>query len=343
MKIITHSLLLLCSLSTWAESTIDIYGERDRSFDKSILDHKKEILAVESNAANFLQAKTVNNGQFQKYIENKILLQEKIRRAYGFLNVDIETVHYSPGNQSTTIEVISRDTPQRFEYISPDYLNYLKEGRHDDIIAQANEYYALGSKLLIENTLIEDKQCQALSCTWGFQNKELQPYKKILTQGAQQNIKYLANILYTAKNPQRKTGAIVLLGFLSQPQEIIALLIPVLRDDNQGVRNLALTAIASTLDKAPQTKLNTQPFIKLLDSPFAIERSKSLDILLELSKSKKNANAIAKTGGKKLLTLLELKQPNNHLPAYQLLKKISGKTFAEYDLPAWEKWVSQHQ
>jgi hypothetical protein len=41
------------------------------------------------------------------------------------------------------------------------------------------------------------------------------------------------------------------------------------------------------------------------------------------------------------LRLLKLEQPNNHDPAYRILRTVSGENFGERDYAAWERWAAQ--
>jgi len=43
-----------------------------------------------------------------------------------------------------------------------------------------------------------------------------------------------------------------------------------------------------------------------------------------------------------LLKLLRLRQANNHEPAYEILKELSGKAFGDRDYKDWESWAAAH-
>ena len=43
--------------------------------------------------------------------------------------------------------------------------------------------------------------------------------------------------------------------------------------------------------------------------------------------------------GRELLELLRLEQPNNHDFAWSILKKVSGQSFGERDVAAWQRWL----
>ena len=41
------------------------------------------------------------------------------------------------------------------------------------------------------------------------------------------------------------------------------------------------------------------------------------------------------------LRLLKLEKANNHDPAYEILKQVSGEGFGERDYAAWERWAAE--
>ena len=69
------------------------------------------------------------------------------------------------------------------------------------------------------------------------------------------------------------------------------------------------------------------------------DRNKALLVLLNAANSSSSKQLIIREGTKQLVSLLRLKQPNNHEMAYDLLKKISGKDFGSHNPDAWEKWL----
>ena len=70
-----------------------------------------------------------------------------------------------------------------------------------------------------------------------------------------------------------------------------------------------------------------------------MERNKALNLILVLADNPINAKLIKHAASKKLIDNLKLQQPNNHDPAYDILKKISGKDYGERDYQAWEKYL----
>ncbi|KTC64809.1 Uncharacterised protein (plasmid) [Legionella adelaidensis] len=341
MKSFLVVLGIVFSLHVFAETTVDIYGERNKNFDAGILKFRKQISEIEEKSHKLMIEPNLTKkeqSELEKLLTDKILLSEKIRRLYGFLYVGFASVYYAPGKLNTTIEVISRETPERFNYFGPEYLNEIVENK-DDIIEKAQNYYQTGGLLFVNNKLVQDQNCQAFHCLWGFASKELKPYKQQFYDAISHNKNYIIEVLKESSIPHRKTGALILIGFFPDPQEIIHLASLSVNDGNEEVRNMAMRIIGTTLEKVKVNDLDPRPYLSLLNSPIVTDRNKALLVLFHLAQSKPSAEIIIKEGGSKLLELLALKQINNHNPAYMVLRQLSGKEYGEYDLAAWENWL----
>ena len=110
-----------------------------------------------------------------------------------------------------------------------------------------------------------------------------------------------------------------------------------------AMKNNAIRVIGETMNRANISNINMVPFLNLLNSPYNTDRNKALYVLLAAAESPSSKKLIIQQGSRNLLAMLKLKQPNNHDISYQLLKKISGKDFGEYNSIAWEKWIMEEQ
>ena len=130
------------------------------------------------------------------------------------------------------------------------------------------------------------------------------------------------------------------MGHFQDPKEIVSILSFHVDDPDETVRNNVIRVISETLRKSKIT-IDVSPFLSLLDSPFLTDRNKSLSVLWLASESSEGKKQIIQSGGDKLLSILALKQPNNHDLAYIILKNVSGKDFGEYNIAAWKQWLSK--
>ena len=87
--------------------------------------------------------------------------------------------------------------------------------------------------------------------------------------------------------------------------------------------------------------VNLTKVISSLSSCHVDERNKTLILLNTLAKQPVYQDRITRLAGAQLLNLLKLQQPNNHQFAYQILKKLSGKSYGERDYALWQAWLDQ--
>ena len=342
------TIMLICSITfsgvLFAGNIIDVYGIDDKQSKEIIKKYGKQIDEIEQSMQLAIRDST-KPGYDEKKLQAIFTKREKfmdaIKKKKGYLMIDMQTIFYpDKKNQYTTIEVISKDEPQRLRYITPRIKenNYQNKG---DIIDKMEEYTQTTIDLIFTNQL-ESKlgSCPVYHCSGGFNHPKLKPYLAIFNEGVSQHKQMIIDTLVKDPNPERRASAAFLVGHFANPNEIISILLPSVNDQNNGVRNNAIRVIAETMTKAKIHDIDPEPFLALLDSPYTTDRNKSLAVLFQSAESKTAKIKIKQQSGQKLINLLKLKQPNNHDMAYVLLKKISGKNYGEHDIKSWQKWLA---
>lgn len=203
------------------------------------------------------------------------------------------------------------------------------------------KYDRIGLALMMNNKIKQlAAPCPVYHCAMGFEHPKLKPYLKVFNDGA---IKEKAMILETLNHdldPARRAAAAFLVGHFRDPHEIISVLSPHISDKDEEVRNNVMRVIGATMAKAKIIDIDVSPFLNALDSPSTTDRNKALYVLFNAADSKAAKQVILQKGGKQLVALTRLKQPNNHDWAYLILKKISGKDFGATNSAGWAAWVS---
>jgi hypothetical protein len=138
----------------------------------------------------------------------------------------------------------------------------------------------------------------------------------------------------------RRRAAIFLLGYFKNPEEIAKILNQVLTDDNSYIRHDALRVYGELYPKYPSLDVPVALVVNSIYSCNEAERNKALIFLNELASNPKYQEIMIDTAGAQLITLLRLKQPNNHNFAYQILQKLSHKPFNDQDYSKWEQWLT---
>lgn len=337
-------LTLLTTLN--AANIIDVYGADSTESENIIKNYGPEVGDIESQVMQgFIKASNIGNDQYLKKVilPKRSQLIEKIKRHYGFVFVQFDTVFY-PNDEDThtTIEVITQNDKKRLRFIplknkAPSTLE-LKHDLIDKMVAFHDKSMGLLLNNQLDSTVAE---CPVYHCTAGFNHPQLKDSFALLTYRAPKEKALLINTIDRDPLPERRVAAIYLTGYLDDPHEIISLLTKHVMDSDDGVRNSAMRVIAETMRKAKIDNINIKPFLELLDSPYNTDRNKALYVLLDTANSAASKKLIIRDGNKQLLALLQLKQPNNHDIAYDLLKKISGKDFGPQNFDAWAAWMTK--
>lgn len=344
-RIIWIVLSFLQSFPVLATTIIDVYGDEYNHGQKIIKKYAKEISDVEAVLGKELI--NISQGKEDKqlvaaFLAKKNALEESIKKEYDYLFAKINTIIYPDDkNTYTTIEVIKKNDPHRLKFISPKTASNVP--KKNDLIDKMTEFEKLEVELMLANQLDLNVKCPTYHCVSGYSHPKLKPYLAVFNQGVIKEKNLVLTTLNNDPNPERRASAAFLVGHFKNPKEIIATLLPHVNDEDDLVRNNVVRVLGLTIEKSKLTNVNPLPFIQLLDSPYTTDRNKALLVLFMLAKSEQARMPILQHGGLKLLSLLQLKQPNNHGMAYKILQKISHKQFADSDLTAWQSWIKAHQ
>ncbi|KTD61694.1 HEAT repeat domain-containing protein [Legionella spiritensis] len=344
MKKLVFCLCIFISLHVNAKNIIDMYGSEPEQADKFIKKYGSQVGEIESQLLT--KFKEINqddkngvNDQLEIILLKRNQLLEQIKKEGDFLFVNFNTIFYPDDeNQYTTIEVVKRNDKKRLRFINTSAMAVYQPG--NDLINTMIDFENLELQLMI-NKKLNSKQlsCPVFHCVSGFHHKKLKPYLKIFNDGAIKEKKLIVDTLNQDPDPERRAAAAFLMGHFKDPKEIISLLLPHVTDKNSKVRNNVIRVIGGTMSKSGIHDIDVNPFIELLDSPENTDRNKAFYVLLNAAESDKAKKLIIQKGGKKILKLLQLNQPNNHKLAYELLQKISSKNYDDGNVVAWENWL----
>ena len=343
MKKLSTALILWSTLTPlWAYPHVDVYGQPEQ-ISKKIAEHygarvyqlEKKLQALRANGH-------ADQGLMHALIRQKKELIQDIKHQGPFTYVQFETILY-PEDKSlyTSIEIISKDQPQRLRFIDQRPSPHSKT-KKKDIIDEMTQFTMLNFKLMQDPKFILDKTpCPIYHCILSYHYPELKPYLKHFNQAEQAKKAFIIHTLNHDADRNRRASAAFLMGHDPDPKTIIHTLLPHVNDPDSLVRNNVIRVLSATLFKS-HLSMDPTPFIELLDSPYASDRNKSLLVLYTLADSSPANQIILTKGSERLLKMLQLQQPNNHRPAYEVLKKISQKTFGEHDIQAWRNYLESN-
>ncbi|RUQ81713.1 HEAT repeat domain-containing protein [Legionella septentrionalis] len=346
-KIILGLVVFVISKLNYASHIVDVYGTDKIHSEKILQAYRKSIIEIQTESLKQMNSFYVTGKEDRinatRLEERKKKLIQEIKQKEGLLYVAFHTTTYvNNNNLYTTVEVIDKTSPERLKFVEVSE-EISKDIKQNDLVAKMEEYVEQGWKLEALKELDDlNPSCPVYHCIFGFNHPKLKPYLNIFNLGVN---KEKINILDTLKNdvnPRRRAAAALLVGHLENPEEIISSLSKHVQDKSPHVRNDVIRVISETMHKSKINHINVEPFLKLLDSPYGTDRNKALSLLFTASLNPKSRTVIINKGEKNLLKILQMKQPNNHEWAYLILKRISGKNYGEYDIPAWKKWFSKN-
>jgi hypothetical protein len=336
----------LFSFMLHAAHVVDVYGVDEKESRQIIQRYEKRVADMQDALYQEIKKGVGDvNPDFEKKIRKiKADLRRDLNQEKGYLYIDFGTVMY-PKKEAlyTTIEIVKKNQPERLRFVSRENQNKVYPVKHD-LIDKMSHYSELEMNLIMNHKVdLSDSSCPVYHCVTGFHHPQLKPYLAVFNEGVTHQKKLIIDTLNHDENPERRVSAAFLVGHFNNPNEIIAILSPHVLDPDEATRNAVMRVMDGTLNKAGIKTFDLTPFLALFDSPSDTDRNKSLLAVLSSDFTPAKKQQIIQTSGETLINLLALKQPNNHLPAYEILKKISGKDFGEFNLSAWRAWLSHAQ
>ncbi len=340
--------LAVISISIHANNIVDIYGAQSEQSYNIINKYLPEIksiqmLLVDESRQEFLAQHPSKTIPVLK--EKQAQLKAQLKKEGQFLFVEFDTVQYDNEKLYTTVEVVEKNQPFRMNFIHKP-VEHVFQKKHDssDLIDAMLQYNHLMEEILLKQEVnFQNIECPVFHCFLGFNHPKLKPFLRAFNEGVIAHKSMVLKTLAQDEDPKRRAAAAFLIGHFKNPQEIVSVLAKHAQDPDEGVRNNAMRVIGETIKKAKIMDIDVMPFLALLSSPYDTDRNKALLILLHVSSSQKNRAIMIEHGEEKLLSLLKLKQPNNHKIAYLLLKNMSHKSYADNDITAWKNWFETHK
>lgn len=336
--------MMFITMPTMAAHVIDLYGYTGKNKDIIIKKYSKTIeTMVDELQHQMTHPDTEHSKRLEVFALKKNKLSTAIKQETHALYVDFNTVFY-PGNPTayTTIEVIDKQDPERLRFVRPDRPPLsAKPSKTHDVIDDMIRYTDIGMQLAFRNkALLQGKPCPVYHCVWGFNARALKPFLQRFNTGVIHEKKLIEWTLKHDQSPKRRAAAALLVGHYTDAKSIYTVLVPRIADKDDGVRNNAMRVLGATLATSPVKTFDIAPLLSLLDSPYETDRNKALFMLFQVVQSDKIAKRyLIHHGENALLSLLALKQPNNHELAYLILKQVSGQDFGEYNLTEWRHWL----
>lgn len=259
---------------------------------------------------------------------------------FGYVNISI-TIHPDDLNGIYFgIDLVDKkDQTRRMNFLpAPDKEFSDPEGLIAAWLAYEKQH---GSLFLAGNLKTTGESCPALHCINDFSHPSLKPYLENFQTNVPRNKTLLVQILRGEKNAEHRAAAAFLLAHITDATELVKILEPSISDASSGVRNNVMRVLMDISNRQKDVAINITPLIKALDYPDSSDRNKALYTLVGLADRPENKSIIRQQAGETILKILRLTQPNNHAPAYEILKKISGEKYGDRDYARWTAWLKK--
>jgi hypothetical protein len=216
-------------------------------------------------------------------------------------------------------------------------------GRFEDpggLFALWDEFQHKVLALAYAGVPLQVKKCPVLHCIAPFDLPELKPYLKRFNAGARKHEERLFTIAAQSGDASQRANALFLLAHTNNAKRLLPVLGREIHDPVGTVRNNAMRVLMFLAKARPELDYPVEDLIAALDFPSASDRNKAGYTLAALAAQPRYRAAIRDGATSTALRLLRVHQPNNHDPAYQILKLVSGESYGDRDYAAWERWAA---
>lgn len=184
-------------------------------------------------------------------------------------------------------------------------------------------------------------ECPVLHCLAPFTLPEFAPYLERFNAGAREHAEALYAVAAGSGLEMHRANALLVLAHTNDAERLFPVLGNAIHDPSASVRNNAMRVLLFMAQADPSRDYPLDALLAAFDFPAASDRNKAGGLLVELAKSPRYRDRIRAAAAQTALKQLRLEQPVNHLPAYELLKVLSGEDFGARDYAAWERWAAE--
>lgn len=252
---------------------------------------------------------------------------------------------YSPGDTTAymTFDIVERsDSARRLDFAQE------PQGQVEDpggLLATwlAYEQDLLGRLMRAQQVAQPTSEsCPVLHCLAAFgADPTVAEAEERFLEGVPEHLDALLRVLREDADAEDRAAATYLLAHAPEPRAVVPALVQAMRDPSSLVRNNAMRVLGMALLFRRPIDVPLEPVLRAIDLPETTGRNKALLVLQGLAQRPELRPRIAREAGPTLLRLLHLTQPNNHDPAWQILRAVSGEEHGERDYAAWEAWVRE--
>jgi hypothetical protein len=251
------------------------------------------------------------------------------------------TLDFGPPQQiDITIDVVEKvDEARRMPFRTAPTLELADPG---GVLALWAEYQQEMYELALAGApmRVDDSNCPVLHCVAPFDLPDLAPYLPRLNDGARRYEDELYAVAGNSADASERATALFMLAHTNDAQRLAPVLGRAIFDPSSGVRNNAMRVLMFLAQRGADVDFPVHDLIAALDFPSSADRNKAAYTVAALANQAEYRDTIRAEALPAALRLLKLEKPNNHDPAHEILKAVSGEAFGDRDYAAWERWAA---
>ncbi|HEU5281260.1 MAG TPA: HEAT repeat domain-containing protein [Gammaproteobacteria bacterium] len=263
---------------------------------------------------------------------------------YAYLKLDFVIYPKDPNNY-LSINAVDKGLESTLPVYGPEPTGHYSDPAH--LFSEWNKYQRVAMPLYMSGKVNSDfMKCKELHCIGEFGTPTLRKYEKEFSQKVPQHQVELIEILKNDSNSNKRATAVFLLAHAMNEPQLIDLMLGAMNDPDETVRANSVRVLSAIAMKDKNVTLPVDDFIKMLNSPILMDKSKALTVLFGLSQQPRYVEVIKEKAGPALMDCLRLNQPNLHNSAYLTLQSISGQLknksgqhYSDRDYAAWSHWL----
>ena len=307
--------LLYYGLKVYAGG-IDVYGLNQTAAAQLLEKWGKPIYETEKSYWALRLEKKLTPEKEQEWQKKQQDYIERIKHTFSYQTVLIESVYY-PGTKDLFTTIGLDKAPSYQQKIAA-----YQAKNPPDVIDKLWLFIPKATQFIIEHP----EYANALNCLDYHCITPEHAYFKADLSYFRHEVPLKKNIILQelshSTNLQRRRAAVFALGYLKHAQEIADILEEYLSDPSTLIRHDCLRVYGELLQKAPEVNVHIEKILPSLFSVYEAERNKTLVVLSSLVKQSRYKDMIDSNAKQQLLLLKDLKQPNNHDLACQILEEL---------------------
>jgi hypothetical protein len=279
----------------------------------------------------------------KEFIANLMESKKRLSETYSFAFIRMSVGQDMKHTMGVTVDLVDTGDEWRMPF-NPEPKGEVADP--EGLLAAWSDYLKTFWKLRSQGAVPEWGMgtCRApMGCYGGFDHPELAPMEQRFIDGVPRNAEVLVRVLREDKDSGKRMNALMLLTYLSSPEELVKAILPSVRDPHEGVRNEALRRLGSAQERSKKPGIvPIEPVLEALWYPLASDRNKAGWTLVHILEAEGTVHRqqILDKAGEVLVEMAGMRSGLDREPARKVLAMLAGRDFGD-DVAAWRRWVEQ--